>query len=94
MNQSLALLLRFSLAILNSLSTFRSLTLLPRSIVLPNHSYFHDHALKTTLNPKPKKDVSTYIYNAQEEVEMKFSCICPKPGKSWHGVSRNQGVVG
>jgi len=38
-----------------------------------------------------------YIYNAQEEVEMKFSCIpppIPEPGKVWHGLSRNQGVVG
>jgi hypothetical protein len=27
---------------------------------------------------------------------MKFSCILPKPksGKAWHGLSRNQGVVG
>jgi len=28
---------------------------------------------------------------------MKFSCIPPqgpKPGKSWHGLSRNQGATG
>jgi hypothetical protein len=27
---------------------------------------------------------------------MKFSCIPPRPelGKTWHGLSRNQGVVG
>jgi hypothetical protein len=27
---------------------------------------------------------------------MKFSCIPPRPepGKAWHGLSRNQGVVG
>ncbi len=30
------------------------------------------------------------------EVEMKFSCIPPKPKprKTWHGLSRNQGAVG
>jgi len=39
----------------------------------------------------------TYIYNAEEEVAMKFSCIPPprpEPGKMWHGINRNQGVVG
>jgi hypothetical protein len=39
----------------------------------------------------------TYIYNAQEEVAMKFSCIPPprpEPGKMWHGINRNQGVAG
>jgi hypothetical protein len=44
-----------------------------------------------------KKNARTYIYNAQEEVEMKFSCIPPpilEPGKAWHGLNRNQGVVG
>jgi len=37
----------------------------------------------------------TYIYNAQEEAEMKVSCIPPprpKPRKAWHGLS-NQGVA-
>jgi len=38
----------------------------------------------------------TYIYNTQEEAKMKFSCIPPrlKPGKAWHGLSRNQSPVG
>ncbi len=38
----------------------------------------------------------TYIYNAQEEVAMKFSCILPRPEprKVWHGINRNQVVVG
>ncbi len=38
----------------------------------------------------------THIYNAQEEAEMKFSCIPSrtKPKKAWHGLSKNQGVVG
>jgi hypothetical protein len=38
-----------------------------------------------------------YLYNAQKEVEMKFSCIAPprlEPGKAWRGLSRNQGIVG
>jgi hypothetical protein len=37
-----------------------------------------------------------YIYNAQEEAEMKFSCIPLRPalGKAWHGLNRNQGDVG
>jgi len=38
-----------------------------------------------------------YIYNAQEEAEMKFSCIPPprlESGKTWHGLTKNQGVVG
>ncbi len=36
-----------------------------------------------------------YIYNAQEEIEMKFLCIAPRLelGKIWHGLSRNQGVT-
>jgi hypothetical protein len=36
-----------------------------------------------------------YIYNAQKEAEMKFSCVPPKPelGKAWHGLSRNQGAT-
>ncbi len=36
-----------------------------------------------------------YIYNAQEEGEMKFSCIPPRPesGKMWHGLNRNQGAI-
>jgi hypothetical protein len=38
----------------------------------------------------------TQIYNAQEEAEMKFSCILliPELGKVWHGLSTNQGVAG
>jgi hypothetical protein len=38
----------------------------------------------------------TYIYNAQEEAEMKFSCIPPpRPElrKAWHGLNKNQGAV-
>jgi hypothetical protein len=37
-----------------------------------------------------------YIYNAQEEVEMKFSCIPPDLSwkKIWHALSRNQSVTG
>jgi hypothetical protein len=38
-----------------------------------------------------------HIYNAQKEVEMKFSCIPPprlEPKKVWHGLNKNQGVVG
>jgi hypothetical protein len=38
-----------------------------------------------------------HIYNAQEEAEMKFSCIPPprpKSGKTWHSLSRNQGAAG
>ncbi len=35
-----------------------------------------------------------YIYNAQNETKMKFSCIIPKLGKVWHGLSRNQGATG
>jgi hypothetical protein len=44
---------------------------------------------------QPKRDAHTYIYNAQEEFEMKFSYIPPKfeLGKVWHGLSRNQGAV-
>jgi len=44
---------------------------------------------------QPKIDARTYIYNAQEEAKMKFSCIPPrpKPGKAWHGLSRNQGAA-
>jgi hypothetical protein len=36
-----------------------------------------------------------HIYNAQEEAEMKFSCIPPRRelGKAWHGMNRNQGVA-
>jgi hypothetical protein len=39
----------------------------------------------------------THIYNAQKEAEMKFSCIPPprpEPRKAWHGLNRNQGVIG
>jgi len=48
---------------------------------------------------QPKIDACTYIYNAQEEDEMKFSYIPPpppkhEPEKTWHGLSRNQGVEG
>ncbi len=37
-----------------------------------------------------------HIYNAQEEAEMKFSCIPPQIEleKTWHGLNRNQGAVG
>jgi hypothetical protein len=41
-----------------------------------------------------------YIYNAQKEAEMKFSCIPPPPfpprpelGKMWHGLNRNQSAI-
>jgi hypothetical protein len=37
-----------------------------------------------------------YIYNAQEEAEMKFSCNPPPETwieKMWHGLSRNQGAA-
>jgi hypothetical protein len=38
-------------------------------------------------------------HKAEEKVEMKFSCIPPTPpkpelGKAWHGLSKNQGVIG
>jgi hypothetical protein len=34
--------------------------------------------------------------HVEEEAQMKFSCIPPRTesGKMWHGLSRNQGVVG
>jgi len=37
-----------------------------------------------------------YIYNAQEEAEMNSHVSPPRlePGKTWHGLSRIQGVVG
>jgi len=37
----------------------------------------------------------TFIYNAQKEAEMKFSCIPPRSelGKAWHGLNKNQGAA-
>jgi hypothetical protein len=36
------------------------------------------------------------MYHAQEEAEIKFSCIPPRPepGKTWHGLIKNQGAAG
>jgi len=45
---------------------------------------------------QPKRYARTYIYNAQKEAEMKLSCIPPprlELGKTWHGLSRNQGAA-